>query len=41
MLYEVITWESLEDIKNWKQQTEHIKAQLQGRADWYSWYHAT
>jgi len=33
-------WESLEDIKNWKQQTEHIKAQLKGRADWYSWYHA-
>lgn len=32
-------WESLEDIKNWKQQSEHLIAQQKGRKDWYSWYH--
>ena len=31
-------WENLEDIKNWKQQTDHLVAQLKGRQDWYSWY---
>ena len=31
-------WESLEAIKNWKQQSEHLAAQLKGRQDWYSWY---
>lgn len=31
-------WESLESIKNWKQQTDHLQAQLKGRQDWYSWY---
>ena len=31
-------WESLESIKNWKQQSEHLQAQLKGRQDWYSWY---
>ncbi|MBQ0786338.1 MAG: antibiotic biosynthesis monooxygenase [Oceanihabitans sp.] len=31
-------WETLEDIKNWKQQSEHVQAQLKGRKDWYSWY---
>ena len=31
-------WETLEDIKNWKQQNDHLKAQLKGRQDWYSWY---
>ena len=31
-------WESLEAIKNWKQQTEHLQAQLKGKQDWYSWY---
>jgi heme-degrading monooxygenase HmoA len=31
-------WESLEAIKNWKQQTDHLVAQLKGRQDWYSWY---
>jgi len=31
-------WETLEDIKNWKQQSEHVQAQLKGRQDWYSWY---
>lgn len=33
-------WESLEAIKNWKQQAEHIKAQQKGRNDWYNWYRA-
>jgi len=32
-------WESLEDIKHWKLQTEHLKAQQKGRKDWYDWYH--
>lgn len=31
-------WESLEDIKNWKQQSDHLLAQQKGRNDWYSWY---
>ena len=31
-------WESLEAIKNWKQQSEHLQAQLKGQQDWYSWY---
>lgn len=32
-------WESLEDIKLWKQQTKHLEAQQKGRKDWYDWYH--
>lgn len=32
-------WESLEAIKNWKQQSDHIIAQQKGRENWYSWYH--
>jgi heme-degrading monooxygenase HmoA len=31
-------WESLEAIKNWKQQTDHLIAQQKGRQNWYSWY---
>ena len=31
-------WETLEAIKNWKEQSEHLKAQLKGRAEWYDWY---
>lgn len=31
-------WESLESIKNWKMQTEHLQAQFKGKQDWYSWY---
>ncbi|KAI9433629.1 hypothetical protein F5148DRAFT_1295415 [Russula earlei] len=31
-------WESLEAIRNWKQHTEHLFAQQQGRAQWYSTY---
>lgn len=31
-------WESLEDIKKWKQQNEHLEAQLKGKKDWYKWY---
>ena len=29
-------WESIEAIKNWKQQTEHLQAQQKGRQEWYS-----
>ncbi len=32
-------WESLEDIKNWKQQADHLIAQQKGRNEWYNWYH--
>jgi heme-degrading monooxygenase HmoA len=31
-------WDSLEAIKNWKQQSEHLIAQEKGKSDWYSWY---
>jgi heme-degrading monooxygenase HmoA len=31
-------WSSLESIKNWKQQSEHLEAQQRGRAEWYSKY---
>ncbi|WP_452220107.1 antibiotic biosynthesis monooxygenase family protein [Lacinutrix salivirga] len=31
-------WKSLEAIKNWKQQSEHLQAQLKGKTDWYNWY---
>lgn len=31
-------WKSLEAIKQWKQQTDHVLAQQKGREDWYNWY---
>lgn len=31
-------WESLEAIKNWKMQSEHLLAQKFGREKWYSAY---
>ena len=31
-------WESLEAIRNWKQQSEHLVAQQKGRTDWYASY---
>lgn len=31
-------WESLEAIKNWKANTEHLLAQKKGREQWYNWY---
>jgi heme-degrading monooxygenase HmoA len=31
-------WESLEAIKNWKANTEHLEAQQQGRDIWYKNY---
>ena len=31
-------WESLEAIKLWKQQSEHLMAQQKGKTDWYNWY---
>lgn len=31
-------WESLEAIRHWKQQTEHLIAQQKGRTDWYAAY---
>ena len=29
-------WASLDAIKNWKAQTEHLQAQKTGRATWYA-----
>ncbi len=31
-------WESLEAIKTWKQNSEHLIAQQKGREQWYGWY---
>ena len=31
-------WDSLDAIRHWKQQTEHLAAQQRGRADWYTAY---
>src|SRR5690606_36594996 len=31
-------WESFESITHWKQQADHLQAQLKGRQEWYSWY---
>ena len=31
-------WSSLEAIRNWKLNTEHLFAQEKGRTDWYSSY---
>lgn len=31
-------WQSLEDIKNWKQVNEHVLAQERGRTNWYKEY---
>ena len=31
-------WESLEAIKNWKKNTEHLVAQQKGIAEWYAHY---
>ena len=31
-------WKSLDAIKNWKANTEHLLAQQKGREQWYNWY---
>lgn len=31
-------WESLDAIKNWKANTEHLFAQQKGIEQWYNWY---
>ncbi len=33
-------WESLDAIKIWKQNSEHLLAQQKGRQQWYRWYNA-
>lgn len=33
-------WDSLEAIRNWKQNAEHLIAQEKGRAEWYDRYKA-
>ncbi len=31
-------WKNLEQVKSWRQDTEHLAAQAMGRSKWYSWY---
>ena len=31
-------WESIDAIKQWKANTEHLFAQQNGREQWYNWY---
>lgn len=31
-------WESLDSIKNWKANLDHLMAQKLGKEKWYSWY---
>src|SRR6266850_5090470 len=31
-------WESLDAIKNWKRNEEHLVAQAKGKSDWYQQY---
>lgn len=31
-------WETLENIKNWKANLDHLEAQAKGKNNWYSWY---
>jgi len=31
-------WESLEAIKHWKTNTDHLLTQKKGREQWYNWY---
>ena len=31
-------WETLDAIKSWKQQSDHLFAQQKGIKDWYKWY---
>ncbi len=31
-------WSSLDDIKNWKANLDHLEAQKLGKGTWYSWY---
>lgn len=31
-------WRTLDDIKNWKHNEEHMQAQKQGRSEWYDAY---
>jgi heme-degrading monooxygenase HmoA len=31
-------WQSLESIKKWKENLDHLTAQKKGREQWYSYY---
>lgn len=31
-------WETMDDIKNWKANLDHLEAQVKGKNKWYSWY---
>jgi len=32
-------WKSLDAIKQWKENSDHLLAQQKGRTQWYNWYH--
>ncbi len=32
-------WQSLDHVKQWKQNAEHLEAQQQGKSKWYKSYH--
>ena len=32
-------WESLEAIRGWREQAEHLVAQRLGKEKWYEWFH--
>jgi len=34
----VIWWESLETLRAWREDVEHLAAQRQGRERWYAWF---
>ena len=31
-------WKSLQDIADWKANTDHLFAQEKGKSEWYAWY---
>jgi len=31
-------WKTLDDIKNWRSNLDHIAAQKLGKEQWYHWY---
>ena len=31
-------WKTIEDVKNWNANLDHLEAQAKGKNKWYSWY---
>lgn len=32
-------WKTLEHIRQWKHNAEHLEAHKRGKSEWYVWYH--